>query len=428
MCKMKIPKQLESLPAKQMAGNKKLRILFVAMTHSIHTIRWINQFADQGWDIHLFPSDNSDVNPNLKDVTVHDTPYIGKGPFIISHKMNANIRFAGTRHWLLPRGVDLANRIWRWSRKLARKQPAEDRTDRLVNLIRSLQPQIVHSLETQHAGYLVLDARLRMGTDFPRWVHTPWGSDIFLFGRLDEHKEKIRSVLAACNYYGPKSERDVTLARQFNFRGEMLPILPGNGGIDFETVRRFCQPGLSSGRRLILIKGYQHWAGRALFGLQAIRLAAPFLQSYRVAVYLANDAVKVAAELITHDTGLPIDIIPNVSHDDMLKLQGQARISMGISISDGVPNSMLEAMAMGAFPIESDASCAGEWLVDGENGFIVPPENPDIIAAAIRKAVEDDNLVDHAAEINAKIIMKRLNPGIIKNVAVAMYHTIAEHK
>ena len=40
---------------------------------------------------------------------------------------------------------------------------------------------------------------------------------------------------------------------------------------------------------------------------------------------------------------------------------------------DGRPNSMLEAMAMGSLPIQSDTACIEGWLEDGQNAFVVPP-------------------------------------------------------
>ena len=33
-----------------------MKILFVAMSDTIHTARWIGQLAGLGWDVHLFPS------------------------------------------------------------------------------------------------------------------------------------------------------------------------------------------------------------------------------------------------------------------------------------------------------------------------------------------------------------------------------------
>jgi glycosyltransferase involved in cell wall biosynthesis len=142
-------------------------------------------------------------------------------------------------------------------------------------------------------------------------------------------------------------------------------------------------------------------------------------------VYLADEDVKIAAELVSQTTGIPIEVIPYCPHEDMLRLFGRARVSIGLSISDAISTTLLEAMVMGSFPIQSCTSCADEWIVDGESGLIVPPEDPEPIAAAIRRAVSDDALVDRAAELNSKIAQERLDQAIIRPQVIAMYERIA---
>ena len=79
---------------------------------------------------------------------------------------------------------------------------------------------------------------------------------------------------------------------------------------------------------------------------------------------------------------------------------------------------------MGAFPIQSSTACANEWIESGENGLIVPPEDPQLIASAIRKALSDDKLVDRASRINTKIAAERLDRNIIRPHVVNMYKNI----
>jgi len=295
------------------------------------------------------------------------------------------------------------------------------RAQRLARWTDKLKPDIIHSLEMQHAGYLALAARERLGGRFPTWIVTNWGADIFLFGRLPEHVEKIKVVLSACDYYDCECHRDVELAPTFGFKGEVLPVLPNTGGFDIERMHQFRQPGATSARRLIVLKGYQGWAGRALVGLRAIELSAAVLKGYRVVVYLAGEDVRIAAELVSHSTGIPIEIIPHSSHENMLRLHGRARVSIGLSIGDAASTSMLEAMVMGSFPIQSCTACADEWIEDGKTGLIVPPEDPELIAAAIRRALTDDDLVDQAAELNARTAREELEYSIIKPQVVKMY-------
>jgi glycosyltransferase involved in cell wall biosynthesis len=393
-----------------------MRILFVAFSDSIHTARWINQLHGLGWDIHLFPSlDIGQVSPHLMNVTVYHSFY-GK-----QENRDRTIRLRGVPV-MVPRISGYIAYVGRTALQYSRW--SNYRSFQLRRLIKRLRPDIIHSMEIQAGGYLVSDVRKRYSGQFPPWIVTNWGSDIYLFGRLSEHVDKIREVLARCDYYSCECQRDVHLAKQMGLKGEVLPLLPNTGGFDLARIAQFRQPGPTSARRLILLKGYQHWAGRALVGLRALALCADSLRGYRVGVYLANNDVKIAAELVSKSTGIPIEVIPFCSHDDMLRLYGQARISIGLSISDAISTSLLEAIAMGAFPIQSCTACADEWIVDGETGFIVPPEDPEIVAAAIRRAVSDDMLVDRAAELNAKVAQERLDQSIIRPKVIAMYEKV----
>jgi len=389
-----------------------LRILFVAMAQSIHTARWLNQLNGQRWDVHLFPSmDVSEVHPDLRNVTVYRTFYGRqrhrdksvrlRGIPVISE----DISFVGRR---------ALERKWPYCRKL-----------QLKKIIQRLHPDIIHSMELQAAGYLTLEVKKRYQGRFPPWIVTNWGSDIYLFGRLPQHTDKIKEILTTCDYYSCECQRDVQLAKQMGLRGEVLPVLPNAGGYDLVRMAQFRQPGPASARRLILLKGYTGWAGRALVGLRAIALCADNLKGYSVRVYLADEDVKIAAELVSQTTGIPIEVIPYCPHEDMLRLFGRARVSIGLSISDAISTTLLEAMVMGSFPIQSCTSCADEWIVDGESGLIVPPEDPEPIAAAIRRAVSDDALVDRAAELNSKIAQERLDQAIIRPQVIAMYERIA---
>jgi hypothetical protein len=71
---------------------------------------------------------------------------------------------------------------------LSRLGPAWlDRPEWLAWVIRMLDPDIVHSMEFQHASYLTFAAMQRSGRPFPAWIATNWGYDIQLYGRLPEH-------------------------------------------------------------------------------------------------------------------------------------------------------------------------------------------------------------------------------------------------
>jgi len=400
------------------------RILFVAMTESVHTARWLNEIQELGWEVHLFPSIGLGIHPSIKNVTIH-------GMDFRPENSNEDIRFAGAVPFTVPHISRRANIVMQRLRDHFAPSQSNDggyRVQKLIKVIKKIKPDVIHTLEMQHAGYLALHAKERMGDSFPTWIYTPWGNDIYFFGRLPEHRSKIEKVLASCDYYGPKSERDIRLAKEFGFKGKFLPILPGNGGLDTTRLKSYWQPGKCSDRKMIIVKGYQGSMGRALVALHAIELCSDLLKDFSIVIYSAAEDVKIKAQLISNDLNISITILPSQPHEELLKIFGKARISIGISISDGVPNSLLESMAAGTFPIESNTSCADEWIINGENGFIVQPEDPDKIADAIRIAVKNDDLINRSAEMNYRIAQKRFDNSVIHPQIISLYTEVYKER
>ena len=374
-------------------GNARKRILFVAMAESVHSARWISQIVDQEWEISLFPVHPYQRHPLLRGITFFNSA-----------------RVAGY--------LDLARERLRGTASTHYRELA------LSAVIRMVRPDLVHSLEMQHAAYLT-QAALKRTRRVP-WYVSNWGSDVSLFSRLASDRERVQAVLRDCDYYSCECERDVSLARELGLRGQVMPVLPNAGGIDVARALPLRQPGPISARRRIVLKGYQHWAGRALVGLQALRMCADQLASYGVDIFSASPETRIAAELFAQDTGIPVTLVPSTSHEAMLEMHGRARIYLGLSISDGISTSLLEAMTMGAFPIQSCGACAGEWFADGVGGLIVPSDDPEAIAGALRRALGDDGLVDRAAALNSEVVYRRLDAAVIQPQVVQLYRDILE--
>jgi glycosyltransferase involved in cell wall biosynthesis len=391
-----------------------MKILIVAFPDSIHTARWISQLSGLNWDIRLFPStDYKIIHPDLKNIKICESIYRKQFNY---EKYN---KFYGIQ--------DKFNFITFGIRLIMGKLLPNYRQHKLKRVIETFKPDIIHSMEIQHAGYLTLGAKKLFNGQFPKWIVTNWGSDIYLFGQLSEHEPKIRKVLSECDFYSCECHRDVNLAKSFGFKGQILPVFPNAGGFDLEKILSLRQKGPISGRHIIMLKGYQGWAGRALVGLRALERCSDLLRDYQVVIYSSQDSteVKLSAELFSISTGIPVKIVPIATpHQEILKFHEEARISIGLSISDAISTSLLEAMAMGSFPIQSYTSCANEWIQDGKTGLLVPPEDPDIIEGAIRRALTDDELVNLAAEENWKTVVERLDHLKLKKETIDFYRRV----
>ncbi|MDB5526799.1 MAG: redB [Rhizobium sp.] len=59
---------------------------------------------------------------------------------------------------------------------------------------------------------------------------------------------------------------------------------------------------------------------------------------------------------------------------------------------DGLPNVLVEASSQGLVSISTNISGVPELLIDGQNGLVVPPEDPKALASALDRAIRDASL------------------------------------
>jgi len=399
-----------------------MRILFVGMTENIHFARWISQLSGLGWDIHIF-GDSGGVHPDLRNVTVYKP---------LPRREQRELP-QGTRikyWWPLPRGEYLLrHRLGVLGRRLLPAPAA-----RLARLIDKLRPDCIHTIKMQPYGYQMLEAKEILGGRLPApWIYSSWGRDTYMYRHYTEHLPLIKATLAAVDYYIADTYRDVAVARELGFKGTVLGVFPGPGGFDLEMMARFRAPGPVSRRRIIAVKGYQtDDGGQVLMALEGIRRVTDLLKDYKVVIHGAigtyasknYNQVRSLADDIVMSSGVRIEFLPFVSHERIWALFGNSRIGLAISRSDGTPVTMLEWMIMGAYPIESDTGGPAEWLEPRKNGDIVPCDDPDRIAEALRCALQDDALVDRAAEINAQIARERLDIKVIRPRVIKIYEQV----
>jgi glycosyltransferase involved in cell wall biosynthesis len=72
-----------------------------------------------------------------------------------------------------------------------------------------------------------------------------------------------------------------------------------------------------------------------------------------------------------------------MSHKQVLEIFAKSIIYVGLSESDGIRISMLEAMAMGATPVQTSTACCDEWF--GESGVAVREITDPAVMNAIRE-------------------------------------------
>ena len=122
-------------------------------------------------------------------------------------------------------------------------------------------------------------------------------------------------------------------------------------------------------------------------------------------------------------------------------LKGQAKVDCyrqgGVfcfmSYTEGMPNAVLEALAMGLPVVSSDAGGLRDILRDGENGFIVPfvkepaPKktfDPVAVADAIERLVTTPELHGRVATINWRYARQRFAAPVVAKRLDSIYRTV----
>ena len=374
------------------------KILIVAMADSVHTARWIRQFDDDEINFVLFPS----------------TPHRRIHPLILQH-ISANRKSSlKISPWMkcgaLPLGVIdlLFNNRFR-ARLLAKE-------------IDAFNPDLIHIMETQHAGYLT-DKALSLASKKPKLALSIWGSDLFWFQRFPKHQSRIRSVLEKVDAIFTECRRDEEISRELGYKGICIYGVPASGGFEYETNLSDDIYVAPSKRKIIAVKGYSGFVGQGTVAIKALERNSDVLKGYKIVVFSADWKTRIFSQFVKFRTGLVIEvrIKHSQSAEEMRKLFSDTRLVIGISKSDGLPATIKEAASFGAFPIQTNTSCAGEWLKDGVSILLVPVDSPEALDLALRIALEDDNLVDSAARLNFEIAKSQIDRVAVRSKISPLY-------
>lgn len=89
-----------------------------------------------------------------------------------------------------------------------------------------------------------------------------------------------------------------------------------------------------------------------------------------------------------------VELQDALSHEDALKTCAATDVLVCASRDETMPIAILEAMSLGKAIVTMNVGGVAEWLVDGRNALLVPPENSRALAAALHRClVEPDLLV-----------------------------------
>jgi glycosyltransferase involved in cell wall biosynthesis len=97
---------------------------------------------------------------------------------------------------------------------------------------------------------------------------------------------------------------------------------------------------------------------------------------------------------------------------------------VSIPSSDGTPVSVLEAMACGTPVIVSDLSSLREWIINGENGLLVPVKDAEALAEAIVLLLRDEKMYAKFRGANLDLVRERANHQVEMEKMERLYQSL----
>ena len=372
--------------------------------NSIHFERWTNQLQESGHEVHWFNVRDGGFSKKLSWVN----QIVGWKFKFINNKARVFIK-----------------KRWPWLyNKLSFL--IENSTEKAFEkALLEIQPDVVHSFVL----YISCVPILPVMQKYPniKWMYSSWGSDLFYFQNQPKYLNDIKQVLPRVNYMFADCKRDIDLAKAYGFDGQVLGVYPGGGGYPIDDYKAHISP--LNQRKLILVKGYQGRSGRAITVLKALESLSVKLNTHPVIVFGADNEVEDFIMKRNLNSKLDLTVYPKsdfLPQMELIKLMGQALIYIGNSNSDGMPNTLLESIIMGAFPIQSNPGGATAEIIEhGKNGFLIEDcNNSSEIETLIDNALNNMELIQSACKYNQKTIMPSLDRTTISKEVIAKYNSI----
>ena len=376
-----------------------MKILFISMP-SVHVIRWIENLKDTSHELFWFDVLDRGRLDTLESVT----------QFVEWKKRK--VQPIKGEYFLSKKYPTVFEKI----------QPLLEVTanEALEKIILEIQPDIVHSFEMQGCSYPILKTMQKYHNI--KWLYSCWGSDLFYYQQFPLHLKKIKNVFKRVDFLHTDCQRDYTLAKELGFLGKHVGVIPGGTGYKLDEIEPYKLPFAE--RKIILVKGYEHFLGRGLNIVKALEAIKNKIENYDVVVFGAHPVVIEYIQ--SHQLGFKVFDRNGLSHQKILELMGKSLIYIGNSISDGMPNTLLEAIVMGVFPIQSNPGGVTEEIIkDGVNGLLINnPESILTIQNLILKSISNHYLLERAAHENAILAKDKLDYDQNSIKVISIYDTI----
>ncbi len=381
--------------------NQLMRLLFVTDARSPISQNWIRYFSNRGDEIYIATTFQS-AEMNFPVKRMEFTPVA----FSAAKKQSARPGSASSRT------LGLRTLIRQWFGPLTIPRSAK----KLRAFINEVQPDIVHAMRVPYEGMLTaaalrLHSSQRSSFHSARFIVSIWGNDFTLHAPSSPLMGwYTRLTMSKVDALHADVERDVRLAREWGLSEDNATlVVPGNGGIRgdvFYPPKEFVTNPV-----IINPRGIRPYVRNDVF-FKSIPLVLAKRSDARFLCTGMQGETQVMKWIRELGIEHAVELLPLIPHAEMGEVFRGAQIVVSPAIHDGTPNSLIEAMACGCFPVAGDLESIREWITHGQNGLLMNPNDPQSIADALVLGLEREDLRREAAGLNAKIISAKAEYGV----------------
>lgn len=245
-------------------------------------------------------------------------------------------------------------------------------------ILKNFTPDVIHG-HTIHFGGTVAGAlQKKLGVPM---VLTTHGGDTDL-ALEDQMRQSGKALCDAADAVVAVSGAYLEKLRQLGAETHTQRIL---NGFAVENI----QPAEKVRHRVVQV-GYLVWRKRAELTVRAVASLRAMYPDISLVLVGDGDQREVletlCRELKVEDA---VTFLGHRSNPEALAEMGQAEVFVMPSVREGFGIVYLEAMASGCVTVGTQGEGIADVIVSGENGFLVPPEDPAQIARVIADCFED---------------------------------------
>ena len=176
------------------------------------------------------------------------------------------------------------------------------------------------------------------------------------------------------------------------------------------------------------------WVGRFVpeKGVQYLVMAARIVAERRKDVrflLVGYGPLKARIMKLAQDFGLldkSIYILGPLSREEIAEILSKASVFSFPSLKEGMPLSVLESMASAVPVVGSNIPGINDVIINGENGILVPPRNPEALANAIMLLLEDRGLRRKLGQNARRLMIEKYSWDVITEKIEKVYADASE--